>query len=282
VVSFEEFIYSKPRRRLKICISICIAFALYSCDFEKEVEVKLPPYEKLLVAECYIERGQPLRMLLLETDPYFDTLRFPFINNANVSLNMYGKTTRIDPLGYLDFPARKFYNYNSAAALDYDTLGSISLAIVDSLGRKLEGQTRFLPIPDFDSIEVKYNNDPDSLASFVMWLNDFPGQSDYYRLIFNEDSLTGSPSLEFTFTDQNLDGKRFPIGTSYRFKPKKTMFIRLFHIEQQYYNYIRSLDAASRANGNPFAQPATIASPMKGKGYGIFTSLNKKQYEIKY
>jgi len=264
-----------------------LGFFLWSCDFEKDVEIKLPQIEKGLTAECYIERGQPVKIYLLESSGYFDLVKLPIEENLPVIFSadiLFGFNGTVETIPFnplIDTAALKLYNFRSTKVPDYDESASYSLSITDPIGRKLEGQTRFLPIPAFDTIEVKYN-DNDSLARFLMWINDFPGQSNFYRLIFNEDSLTGSPTLEFTFSDQNQDGKRFPIGTGNRFKPGKTMYIRLFHIEQQYYNYLRSIQAANRANGNPFAQPATVLSPMKGNGFGVFTSLNYQTYQVKY
>ena len=271
---------------MKTLIYILSIFILVSCDFEKDVKIKLPPYKKELVAESYLERGQPFKLLLLESEGYFDlvkldSLQIPIVRKAKVLLSANGKTDSIQPFPFIDFAGFKLYNFSTLSPLEYDTVTEYTLSITDSIGRKLEGKTRFLPIPSFDSIVVKYR-DTDSLARFLMWVRDFPNQTNCYRLIFNEDSLTGAPVLEFTFSDQSSDNGRLPIGTSNRFTPGKTMFIRLFHIEQQYYNYLESISDANRANGNPFAQPATILSPMKGDGYGIFTTLNYKLYKVKY
>jgi hypothetical protein len=272
---------------LKKLLLALVGLVLWSCDFEKEVTIDLPKVEKGLNAECYIERGQPVKIYLLESSGYFDPVKLPIEENlpvifsADILFGFNGKTEVIPFNPLIDSAAIKLYNFRSSKVPEYDESATYTLSITDPIGRKLDGQTRFLPIQEFDSIEIKYR-DTDSLARFLMWVQDFPGQSNYYRLIFNEDSLTGAPVLEFTFSDQNQDGKRFPIGTSNRFKPGKTMFIRLFHIEQQYYNYLRSIEAANRANGNPFAQPATVDSPMKGNGFGVFTSLNYKTYEVKY
>jgi hypothetical protein len=52
-------------------------------------------------------------------------------------------------------------------------------------------------------------------------------------------------------------------------------------MEKAYYDYLEAMEDAARANGNPFAQPATISSPMMGKGYGIFTTLNFRTFRTK-
>lgn len=258
------------------------AFILFSCSLEREIEVNLPVYDKQLVVEFYLERDQPVKALVTESDPYFDTLRFPFVTNAQVLLNTGTRTDTIPFSPVIDIETRKIYNYGKPAYLTSDTSVEYSVTIRDSIGRELTGKTRFLPLPDVDSIEVRYSPDADSLVGFLVWLNDIPDQTNFYRIIMNIDSLTGSPAVEFTFTDNGLDGKRFPVGTSFRFERNHKMHIRVFHIEQAYYNYLRSMEAASRANGNPFAQPATILSPMKGQGFGIFTTLNQRKFLIPY
>ncbi len=273
----------QPCRRLKYFALSLLGLVLYACDFQKDIQIKLPKYDKQLVAECYLERGFGLKMVLTETNSYFDSLRIPVINNARVVLkNSKGLNDTIPFNPTLDIETLKFYNYSSQT-LDYDTTADYTLEIEDSLGRKLMGQTRFLPPPDIDTIMVMYDTEsPDSLARFQLYINDMAGISNFYRVVFNEDSLDSAPVLEFEFNDNNLDGQRFPIGTTYRFKKGKTMLIRIFHIDQQYYNYLEAMEDAARANGNPFAQPATITSPMTGGGFGIFTTLNYRFFKVRY
>ena len=259
--------------RLKIKLYIFLLLLLCSCELEKTIEVELPAQEKQLVAEAYAEKNKPLRLLLMETEAYFDSLRIPLLNEARVILESGGisDTLRYEP--YLDLKGLKFYNYVSTRYPINDK-GLMRLSIQDK-NRKLEGTARFLPPPLLDTVEIQYSPAGDSAVRFLFWIQDFPGQSNFYRIMLNEDSLTGPGVLEFTFTDNNLDGQLFPVGTSYRFIKNKKYILRLFHLEQQYYLYLRSISSAERANGNPFAQPSTIKSPMTGNGYGIFTSLNE-------
>lgn len=279
MVNSKEHIRKQPGRRLIFWFCVMLAPVFFSCELEKEIEVKLPPFSSQLVSECYLERGEKCKVYVSETDSYFDTLRFFILNDATVRVFQGQKSDTLPNNPTLDFLEKKIYNYTSDFPLELDTNAEIQLEIKDKKGRTLTGTTRFLPKPNVDTIIVQYNLEKDSLAGFLIWLNDFPGQPDFYRIIMNEDSLNGPPVLDFVFTDNLLDGKRFPIGTSYRFKPGVNMHIRIFHIEKTWYEYIRSISAASRANGNPFAQPATVHSSMDG-GFGIFTTLNYRLYKI--
>ncbi len=251
---------------------------LFSCELERNVTVELPVYERQLVVEAYLERAAPLRVTVTESDPYFDSLRFPVFNQARVRFFQDEREEILPNIPTIDPVARKYYNYIRELPADPDEKAIFRLVVEDGSGRRLEGRTRFLPPPRLDSVEVRYRNPPgDSAASLLVWISDFPGESNYYRIIINEDSLNGGPAVEFTFTDAGQDGARFPVGTGFRFRPGKTAFIRLFHLEQGYFQYLRSMGSASNANGNPFAQPATVSSPMKGDGYGVFATLNYRQ-----
>ena len=48
--------------------------------------------------------------------------------------------------------------------------------------------------------------------------------------------------------------------------------VTFFNLSEEYYRYLRSVRLADNANGNPFAQPASIKSNISG-GIGIFTNL---------
>lgn len=257
---------------------IISAFFLVSCELEKTIGIELPAQQRQLVAEAYAEKGKVLRVLLTESEPYFDSLRFPLADSAFMLLESEGRKDTLKPEPILDLPNRKFYNYVSRQTLNPET-GRLNLSIQHK-NRQLRGSTVFLEAPQLVSVDIEYNPSADSSVRFLFWIRDFPGGQNYYRIILNEDSLTGSNVLEFTFTDNNLDGQLFPVGTSYRFKKNSRYILRLFHIEQAYYNYLRSMDAADRANGNPFAQPSTVKSPMEGDGYGIFTTLNFIQQDL--
>lgn len=267
---------------MKAILRCLVGCVLSACSLDKEVVVSLPPYQKELVTECYLERDKPVMLYLSESSSYFDTLAFVLVNGAQVALQQGQRHDTLPNLPFFDLEYRKLYNYRTGAALPLDTTQEILLSIKDTLGRTITGTTRFLPLPVVDSIQVRYEIDDDTTAGFLLWIQDFPGQTNYYRLIMNEDSLTGAPVVEFTITDNSgLDGKRIPVGTTTRFKPGKTMIIRVFHIEQGYYDYLRSVSAAGRANGNPFAQPATVKSQVKG-GFGIFTTLNYREFRVPF
>lgn len=71
-------------------LSVFILIA--ACDLEKDIEVDLPDYEIEIVAESYIEAGQPLRALITQSISYIDlpTPR-PLDENTPITVSAQGQ-----------------------------------------------------------------------------------------------------------------------------------------------------------------------------------------------
>lgn len=261
---------------------ICLTFALAGCDsLEKQIEVPLPKHHPQLVAECYLQDGQPYKLYLTQTASYFEPLPENLFNPYNDAVVCISAGELRDTLRQeysFDFFNKKFYNFSGNMAALNDPNLEYELEITDKAGnRRVTGRTRFLPKPDLDTVEYVLR---DTLARILIWINDPPSESNYYRIIMHRDSLNSPPVLNFTFTDGNFNGRRFPIGTSYRFKVGDKLIVRLYHIEKAHYDYFELMEDAIRSNGNPFAQPVTLQSPLEG-GYGLFMALSYSEKTLK-
>ena len=112
----------------------------------------------------------------------------------------------------------------------------------------------------------------------LTYFNDPATPDDSYRLQLHKgdpakNSFYSKPEIDMTVQDRLLNGQRFVLGTSYRFHENDTVTATLYHIDEAFYRYRRSLNDARNANGNPFAQPSAIYSTVKG-GLGVFTVLS--------
>jgi len=70
----------------------------------------------------------------------------------------------------------------------------------------------------------------------------------------------------------SFNGKQFSFYSEPDFKKNDTVGIRIYSLHKEHYEYLESLSNARRSNGNPFTQPGSIKSNIRG-GLGIFTSL---------
>jgi len=59
-------------------------------------------------------------------------------------------------------------------------------------------------------------------------------------------------------------------GTAFEYAPGDTLISTLYHISEDYYDFLESLETALNSNGNPFVQQESTRSNING-GIGIFT-----------
>lgn len=251
--------------------------------FQKDVTVDLPPYVNQLVIECYLEAGQQPSVLLTESSGYFDSPALPLVNNATVTLlnTTTGRGEVLRQSNAINFSTRKGYNFIGSRFIAPNTGQTYQIEAADDKGRRVVGITTFLPPPQFTSIEAKFN-DQNKAFLFIRFPDNDPNASNYYRMVINRDSLTGFRESDFTFDARFTTNNEVTIGTNYRYEVGDTVVVSLYHIEKPFYDFLRSVQDAARANGNPFAQPTTIRSTVQG-GFGVVAALayDRRMFIIK-
>lgn len=254
---------------------------LTACNLEQEIEIELPDYDGRVVVESYLAPGEPFRVLLTKTSPYFEpfpTANDEFLSNileegASVTISHKGVVyTLTNQLGF-DFATGKLYNYSNNALVPNDLVDEFTLDITLSDGRTIAGSTRLLPVVPIDSLVVQYRQD-DTLARVLTYFTDNPGETNYYRRMFHQSSLDSLPLQDFAIEDQFLQGTAL-FGTNYNFVAGDTLIATLFHIDKAYFEFFNSVANANAANGNPFGQPSPIKTALTGTAdaIGVFTGL---------
>lgn len=265
--------------------SLVFLLLLNACGLERDIDLKLPKYEKKLVVECYLERGQPIRLLLTESQDFLDNnLQIPDVRDAQVIIK---NNETIIPLTYnptFDSIFNKFYNYTSNFLIPNNPKGTYELEITDTKGRRVTGTTRFLETLPINEITWEFEDKDrevklDTARAFLLTRHPVSPSGDNYRLIINrKEGEVYRNQIDFIYRGITATNGEISIGTSYRFRNNDTVQVLLYHIERQFYTYIRSVEDARDAAGNPFAQPSPILSSVKG-GLGIFTTA---QYDERF
>ncbi|MFD2247093.1 DUF4249 domain-containing protein [Pontibacter ruber] len=243
---------------------------LTACDLEKAIDVELPPHEAQLVVECYLEPGKPMRATVLESVSYFDEPQPPLVPDAEVFITYNGKTTRLNYAPFIDKEINKFYTHRSDELVEGKPGEMYSLEVKDGKGRRVTGFTTMLPRVPIDTLEYRFNEKEEALL--LTSYQDDPNSRNFYRYMTHIDSLHEGSDREFTVSDELTNGTRVTLGSAYDYDKGDSLTVTLYHIEEQYYNFLRSTSDAKNANGNPFAQPSKIASTVQG-GIGVFTNL---------
>lgn len=243
---------------------------LSSCNLEKDIEVMLPPYESQMVVECYLQNGQPFRLTLVESNGYLDKPELLLITDATVVIAHQGVADTLKFNPFQDKATGKYYTHASGSIMHGQPGDAFTLTITDPKGRKLIGSTTVLPVVKMDTVEFRLN---DKEKAFVLArFQDDAQTTNFYRFVVHKDSLQKNAEVAYASPDKLNNGQPFAFGTGYDFAKGDTVIVTLYHINQDYFDFLETVEAARDANGNPFAQPARVKSTVQG-GLGIFTHL---------
>lgn len=259
------------------------AVLLSACNLEREVELNLPVYESQLVVECYLEPGKPFNLLLSRSTPYFEP--FPtdpadFVSDlledsATVRIEHRGEVYELENGLFFDFETSKFFNYGNDELVPEDFDADFQLFITTRDGRSIEATTRLIPVVPIDSVVVQFD-EQDSLARVLTYFSDEPSTANFYRRVLHEESLDSTATQDFLTNDGFLESTQVVFGTGFSYERGDVLINTLYHMDRAYYDFWQSVQLAISSNGNPFGQPGTIASNLRGdtNAFGIFTGLS--------
>ncbi|HLK97780.1 MAG TPA: hypothetical protein VK364_08435, partial [Hymenobacter sp.] len=112
----------KTLKRTPLTYGLALLSGVLLAACQQDVNVALPPYESKPVLECYLEDGQPLRLTLLESQPYLSVVAPTLVSGALVVLSHQGQMDTILNVPVVDRATGKLYNYSSPKRIkaDYD------------------------------------------------------------------------------------------------------------------------------------------------------------------
>ena len=263
--------------------SILILFALGACNLDQPIDLQLPEYESRLVVECYLEKGRPFGVLLTRSSGYFDPfgqtgnqlLSELLEGGATVRIKQGTKVFRLENKLTLDRFTGKFFNYSLDLPVPENYDEPFELEIITLDGDLITASTHLLPVVPIDSVVVEYKTEGEPLARVLTYFTDIPGQTNFYRRMIHESSLDSLPIQDFTTSDRVVEDV-VVFGTGYDFEEGVSVVNTIFHISEDYYNFLESVQGAIQANGNPFAQPSPIISNIESDidAFGIFTTIS--------
>jgi hypothetical protein len=262
-----------------ILISI-IALLNIACQKAKVVEVNLPPSEVQTAVECYLEPGQPIKLLLSETQDSYQKQEIPsdFYSGAFITITHSGQ---IDTLNFnlqqdTTYSAGKVYNYSNPKIITYQEGEVFSLYVKTAKGKVVTAQTSFVNIVPIDSIFVLFNS---SNASLKIDFKDNLATQNYYRITIADDTAKLNNRSKLLFTDDLITSSKVSINMPDEFNENDTLQVRLYHLDKPYYDFTKSVSDAIQANGDPFAVPSQIKSNIVG-GVGIFQALSYDRKKV--
>ena len=252
---------------------------LFSCNFQSNVEVVLPPYQNKLAVEGYVEPGKPIRVLVTETKSFFDPIGIPEISNATVIITENGIP---DTLIYgLISENDKVWNYYSDKNFDTTSGNSYTIKVLDKQGRIVSASDVLQKKPEI--ISSTYDiKDSNSVSMKIVLAQTV--QPSYYRVLYHNDSIIGEPVQSYLFEDftrRNPNTGNIEVTTPYRWRKGEKCVVRIFKLSKAYFNFLNSVEQAKSINGNPFVQPTQVISNIDN-GFGVFATIRFKQIKFDF
>ena len=273
-------------KALKYIFITIFAFSiLYSCGgLEKEIELELPTYESKLIVECYLQPGWSFSALLTKSEAYFDPFNFEttadFLEileqEAEVKIRFNDEEIVLKNELTLDPFTGKVFNYVSSDIVPFDFESDFELEIVTQDGKQVTGMTKIMPKIPIDSVVTEFDERIDTLARTLVYFQDDLNTENFYRRMIHLGALENEPEFYFQTDDDFVDDGTIVFGSGFDYVEGDTIINSIYHITQDYFSFLESIDGAVDANGNPFAQPGAILSNLEGDedALGIFTGFS--------
>ncbi|MBR4536495.1 MAG: DUF4249 domain-containing protein [Bacteroidales bacterium] len=276
-------------------LGVSLFFSLLFQACQSEIEVDLPDYEPKLVVEGYIENGQPPRVMLSRSVPYFQYMDYNYIMDnvlvMDASVIVYaedgeGQRLTFGPCDESPFRYAYVGRFPGRENMRYDLE-------IEWHGKKYTASTRVLHTFDLDSIgfynesnlmgntrktiRVLLSDDPQE-ANFYqffvklrcktirdrVWVTTLPVAFDdatFNGLTFNYEVLRANPSAFFMPLMTEEEQKEY-FRVSYR--PGDTVYVKYGLIDYDSYQFWNTGGNSASLGQNPFTNPAPTISNIKG------------------
>ena len=179
-----------------------IVFLLFSCT--KEIQINIPNQGSEFVVNGYIENGQPAKILLTRSLPYFDPLNDEivfesFVNDASITItNSLGESeVLLNNFGLTD---TWYYNYSGSSILGEEEMTYIlEISKNDTLVSATTTIPKIAPVSE-DSLRFIYRPDDSTYCYMLGHLFDPDTIGNCYRIFSKTKPIWGSSF------DNNNDG----------------------------------------------------------------------------
>ncbi|MCB2377785.1 DUF4249 domain-containing protein [Hymenobacter sp. BT635] len=276
----QRFLLARPARLGAAALAVLLTVS--GCNLQKDIDVDLPAGPSQLVVECYLEPGVVPRLTVSETVPYLSSPTPTLLTDVAVVLTYpSGQKEAFRFTPGLDTLTQKLYTHKGKNPLVARPGDTFKLEVYDTQGRRVTGTATMPARVPIDTVQWKFNDKSaeERKAYVLVKFQDQAATADFYRMQIHTDSISNDPNRDFELDDRLTNGQLMTLGTSYRYSTNDTLLVTLYHLDQPYYQFLRSVDDAQNANGNPFAQPSAVRSTVEG-GVGIFTILSYDRRKV--
>lgn len=244
--------------------------SVFGCKPENDFDLgELAPPPKYFY-ECFCKPGGLYQMTAAYISPinedFIWDLSYPF----NITISTENDTYHLMQGIFRDAHGNYIYNYGSPKRLSEDYSGNLYIKIVTQEGDTVTGHTSTVSQVEIDYFEVNegdvnifFYGDNDENGNFYL------GRVENWKGGLIKDS-------EEVMADLRPSSERVKMNIPNRsdkfesISELDSITVKLFHISEDNYHYLLSIEDAYKTNENNTSQPSGIKGNLKG-GLGIFT-----------
>ncbi len=283
-------------KRIAYLFFIALLLILQFNACQTEIEVDLPDYQPKLVVEGYIELGQPARVMLTRSVPFFQQIDLNYILNNVLVMDAVvtvtssdGETERLSFVPNSESPYMFAYvgNMRGKENTRYDLK-------IEWGGQTYTATTSILHSFDLDSIGFYKMPEMmrDTMRTIRVLMSDNPSEMNFYQyyvkvhgkkvhdnvwittipvafddatfngLTFNFEVLRANPS-SFLMPQMSEEEEREYFRMTYR--PGDTVYVKYGLIDYDSYQFWNTGGNDAAMGQNPFTNPTPVISNIRGE-----------------
>lgn len=270
-----------------ILLTTNIILLLASCT-KDVINVKLPDFEQKLVLTSFISPDIKSNEISIgcTTSDFGKLLRPDLPGQVSAVISDGINEVRIDTI-LID--SEYFDNKIRIRHMSITEGKSYKIKVVNEKGQTAEASCT-VPIRRDFHIEVDttvllwsnpWSGEKYSVITAKISITDFPGESNYFRLIFSVNGIPLVPPVEdVVISDKGRDGEKIvlqsitfgnvPINSTHQ-TDSSFLKIYLLNTNKAYYDYHKSYLTSTLGNTGPFTEPSPLYSNVSN-GVGIFAA----------
>ena len=276
----------KPNKSI-ILLATSIILLLASCT-KDVINVKLPDFEQKLVLAAFISPDLKSNEISIGYTKYdFGNISAPELpGKVSAVISDGTNEVRIDTM-LID--SNYFNNRIRIRDIPISDGKSYKIKVENEKGLTAEASCTIPVRRDFH-IEVDtsvllssnpWSGEKYSTTTAKISITDFPGESNYFRLVFSVNGIQFvTPVEDVVISDKGRDGEKivlqsitfYPVTINSTYKTDSAFLrIYLLNTNKAYYDYHKSFYTTTMGNTGPFTEPSPLYSNVSN-GVGIFAA----------
>jgi len=230
-----------------------------------DLDVTLPSGIRYYNVECFLIEGQPFMLTLSKTNVFNEAVVYDPIWNASVRIMIGQDTFNLKNIIYREPTENMRFNYLSDSIVTVPSNDSLKLFIITKTGDTISATSSTTDPVHILSYHLK------EYALTVYLKNDKAPLQEYYllRAVYYLEGTPYKTQKAFDLSSVESDTLSLSLLNN-DFETADSMLVKVFHISEACYAFLKSIEDAWSSNSDPFTAPTFVKSNIEN-GVGIFS-----------